>query len=512
MKQYFAYIRVSTVKQGEHGSSLQEQRSAIEAYASRQNLSIAEWFEEKETAAKQGRAVFSRMLGKLEKGEAQGIIIHKIDRSARNLKDWANLGDLIDRGIDVHFAHDSVDLRSRGGRLSADIQAVVAADYIRNLREEVLKGLHGRLNQGVYPFAAPVGYLNRGKGRVKEIDPIRASLVREAFELYATGAMGLKDLRKEMKRRGLTTARSGRPLSLQSVSRMLNNPFYIGLIRIRRTGETYQGKHVPLISKALFDRVQDVLKGKLVLRKVKHDFLFRRAVRCEGCGHHLIGERHKGQFTYYRCHSDRCGPLYVREEALEHEIQTQLAFLECDELERQALNEEAALLNADAAEAVRAMKATLAMQIARCDDRLGRLTDAFIDQTIEKELFEARKRHVLGEQRALRDRLEKASEATLPVSEALQKLELGNAALFGYRNGNQPEKRAILDAVTSNLSVSGKRPMVELKSPFREVSNWRKSQQCAPHRGTPRDRAKQLLDIVMAVDQVARNVPNKKTA
>ena len=55
MKRYFAYIRVSTVRQGERGSSLQEQKSAIEAYARRLNLSIAEWFEEMETAAKQGR-------------------------------------------------------------------------------------------------------------------------------------------------------------------------------------------------------------------------------------------------------------------------------------------------------------------------------------------------------------------------------------------------------------------------------------------------------------------------
>jgi len=64
------------------------------------------------------------MLAALEAGEADGVIMHKIDRSARNLRDWSDLGELIDRGIAVHFAHESVDLNSRGGRLSADIQAV----------------------------------------------------------------------------------------------------------------------------------------------------------------------------------------------------------------------------------------------------------------------------------------------------------------------------------------------------------------------------------------------------
>src|SRR5436190_19953187 len=108
MRRYFAYIRVSTAKQGERGSSLQEQRSAIEAFAQRQNLNIVDWFEERETAAKEGRRMFVMMLNRLTSGDADGLIVHKIDRSARNLRDWARLGELIDRGVDVQFVHDNV--------------------------------------------------------------------------------------------------------------------------------------------------------------------------------------------------------------------------------------------------------------------------------------------------------------------------------------------------------------------------------------------------------------------
>src|SRR5262245_32052818 len=152
MTTFYAYTRVSTLKQGEKGVSLQEQHAAIARYAERQGLHITQWFEERLTAAKKGRPLFARMLKGLRRGEANGVIIHKIDRSARNLRDWADLGELIDAGVAVHFANESLDLHSRGGRLSADIQAVVASDYIRNLREEVLKGLKGRLKQGILPF------------------------------------------------------------------------------------------------------------------------------------------------------------------------------------------------------------------------------------------------------------------------------------------------------------------------------------------------------------------------
>src|SRR5258706_418433 len=158
MKPFCAYIRVSTARQGEHGVSLQEQRAAIERYAGQNGLHIADWFEEQQTAAKRGRPAFARLLRRLADGTRAGVVIHKIDRSARNLRDWADLGELVDRGLEVHIAHDTLDLRSRGGRLSADIQAVVAADYVRNLREETIKGMYGRLKQGLLPRPAPLGY------------------------------------------------------------------------------------------------------------------------------------------------------------------------------------------------------------------------------------------------------------------------------------------------------------------------------------------------------------------
>ena len=153
---------------------------------------------DKKPAAKQGRPAFLEMLKALQRGVADGVIIHKIDRSARNLKDWADLGTLIDSGVDVHFASEALDLNSRGGRLSADIQAVVASDYIRNLREEVKKGFYGRLKQGLYPRPAPVGYLDKGQGKPKEPDPLRAPFIKQAFELYATGKYSIAYLDRKL--------------------------------------------------------------------------------------------------------------------------------------------------------------------------------------------------------------------------------------------------------------------------------------------------------------------------
>ena len=337
MKTYFGYIRVSTTKQGQLGVSLQEQRDAIVRYAASRDMKLAEWFEEKETAAKRGRPTFSRMLKKLRDGNASGVIIHKIDRSARNLKDWADLGELIDTGIEVHFSNESLDLTSVAGRLSADIQAVVAAGYVRNLREETKKGLYGRLKQGLYPWQAPLGYLDQGKGKAKILDPDKAPLVRRAFELYATTGYDLKKLRTELNLLGLRNHRGGK-LSVNGVNKILRNPFYIGMIRVVSSGQVFNGIHEPLISTVLFDQVQAIIDGKLNTRVQKHDFLFRRFLTCKHCGRSLIGEMQKGH-VYYRCHTKNCPTSSVREDVIDEQIQAELSPMQLDDDEFDELKE-----------------------------------------------------------------------------------------------------------------------------------------------------------------------------
>ena len=115
MRECFAYIRVSTVKQREQGASLEAQRQAIERYAEHRQLRITRWYEESETAAKRGRSEFTKMLKGLRAGKASGLIVHKIDRSARNLRDWADLADLLDRrlrdaGVDADRHHRAAGL------------------------------------------------------------------------------------------------------------------------------------------------------------------------------------------------------------------------------------------------------------------------------------------------------------------------------------------------------------------------------------------------------------------
>jgi site-specific DNA recombinase len=485
MKEYFGYVRVSTVKQGENGVSLQQQREAIQRYAERSDYEIVRWFEEQETAAKQGRPIFSEMMKLLRRGSVRGVIMHKIDRSARNLRDWVDIGDLIDQGVDVCFANESLDLRSRGGRLSADIQAVVASDYIRNLREEARKGFYGRLKQGVYPMPAPLGYLDQGQGKPKAPDPTVAPLVRRAFELYATGRFGSESLAQELEITGLRS-RSGKIINHKHITRLLNNPFYMGLIHIKCVNETYQGAHQALVPKSLFDRVQDILHGRLNARTLRHDFLFRRRLRCADCEYSLIGETHKS-FVYYRCQTLKCPTTAIREEGVEQSVLNRFLDLRLSDDERKYIACELRKLKAEDAQRVEEAIAGLNLRLSQIEERTNRLTDAYIDRLIEKDTFEERKKALLMERTDAEQKLDQLSGGRYRVSEELEHfLERADGAYSAYKIGNPDEKRELVDSLTSNRLLRGKSLEITLAFPLEEVADRFKNIDGGPRRAGPR--------------------------
>lgn len=498
MKPFFGYIRVSTAKQGQQGVSLQEQRDAIVRYASRSGLEIVSWFEERETAATQGRPTFVKMMKLLRQEKARGVVLHKIDRGARNLKDWTDLAALNDIGIEVHFANESLDMNSRGGRLSADIQAVVAADYIRNLREETLKGFNGRLKQGLYPLPAPLGYLDKGGGKPKELDPMKAPLVRKGFELYSTGRYNLDTLGAELHRLGLRNRR-GNKVSRGGLATMLNNPFYIGVIRVKRSRQIVPGVHAPLIPKSLFDRVKLILSGKSNTKVQKHDFLFRRLLRCHGCGFTLIGERQKGHH-YYRCHTRTCPATGIREEAIDIEVQRQLLPLCFNDDETVYFRGKISQLKTSWASRQEEMSKSLNLQINQHKDRFNRLTDAFLDGSIDRSTFEQRKTTLLMDIKGLEENMANLHDRSRTEPDRLSEfLELAGSAWLSYQMGITEEKRDLLKIATSNRGLAGKNVVIEASLPFYEVANRFNLSNGGPERDIPRtwDR---LLDILSALN------------
>ncbi len=485
----YGYTRVSTVKQGE-GVSLEAQREEIARYADRNGLTITRWFEEKETAAKSGRPIFNAVVKDLKARKAAGLFVHKIDESAPNFLDWAVVGDLADSGVQIHFATESLDFQSRGGRLTADIQAVIASDYIRNLREEALKGIRGRLKQGLLPGRAPIGYLDQGGGKPKTPDPDKAPLIREIFELYATGTMGIRALHEHMRLRGLTNLRGGE-VSRHGIETILSNPFYCGIIRIARSGETFEGIHEPLITPSQFQHVQDIKSGKCGKKTTRHMHTYRGLFKCALCGYAMIPERQKGR-VYYRCHTLDCATKGVREDELETAAFDLFQHNQLARRNRQVLQNaleawrEERRRDAGKAEGLR-------LKVSQLEARKEKLTDALIEGLIDREAFLKRKEKLIHQQRHLKEQLQKPVDPDLEMECLGKFLELVKNLAPLYETVNPDEKRQIVKWTTSNRTVSRKEIAFE-------PSNWLETAQsvlAAPYGEGQRPTSRTLYETLM---------------
>lgn len=448
MKPCFGYVRVSTVRQGD-GASLEAQKDAITGFASQNNLEIKKWFEEQETASKTGRPVFGSMLHELRDGQAEGLIIHKIDRSSRNYSDWARLSDVAELGIKVYFAADSLDFDTRGGRLLADIQMALAADYSRNLSQEVKKGIYGRVKQGIYPFRAPIGYLNAGGGNLKVIDPIKAPLVKKLFELYASGEYSITSLTEEMRRRGLT-GYGGRPVVRRNVETILKSPFFCGKMRVG--GKLYSGGHEPLISAATFRRVQAVKSRRHGKKSTKQELLFRGLFVCGECSGTVTGERQK-QRVYYRCHTKGCPAMTIREDRLEVEIVRKLSGLQISIEDQDKIAQGLQIwLKTGGTEEI---ETSLKLRIAETRARQDRLMDLLVDGAINKDAYQLRKENFEFDLQHLREELTGLERQCASREDYEQLLELATDLVPLYQASLPPFKRRLIKNCLENRRTLG---------------------------------------------------------
>jgi site-specific DNA recombinase len=317
-----SYGRVSSKEQEKEGFSIPAQLKLLDGYAQAKRITIVEQFVDVETAKHTGRTNFVQMVQYLKKHPGVRIVlVEKTDRLYRNLKDWVTLDEL---DIEIHLVKEGIIL-SRDSKSSEKfvhgIKVLMAKNYIDNLSEEARKGQLEKAEQGIWPSKAPLGYRNitgpDGK-KIIEPDPRFAGMITHLFGWYGSGTLSLKDAAEQAKTSGLVYRRTGGPLPVSNIHAILRNRLYTG--EFDWNGRRYKGRHEPLVTKELWDRVQGVLDGRNArkIRSTKRDFAFHGLLNCGHCGCAMVGEIKKGRYVYYHCtgYKGKCGEPYVREEVI----------------------------------------------------------------------------------------------------------------------------------------------------------------------------------------------------
>ncbi len=313
--------------------------------------------------------------------------------------------------------------------------------YIDRLSEDIRRGMRQKIKNGIWPQKAPLGYLNDKATRTIIPDPVRAPLIRKAFELYATGEYTLARLRETMNALGLSAW--NRPLAISNYQYILKNPIYTGLMRIK--GEIYEGKHEPIISKALFDACQRVMlqRRKPKASKLK-PYLFRGVFHCGECGCLITTETQKGH-DYLRCTKRRglCGQPYVRAELVQGQVEE--AIRSCTLAAETAdwlLAEIAAGKAADSTAHQESVKITRA-RIAGVTAKLDRLMAAYLDQTLSLDEYKCAKSKLVEEKRLLEEEATQVQKKHLSWFRTGQTVRLGQQKrrFFARRSKSDQESR-----------------------------------------------------------------------
>ena len=461
-----AYVRVSTEEQAKHGFSIEAQTQVLRDYARSNGLTIVEEFVEAESAFKPGRPRFREMLKLLKRRtDLTGVLCYKVDRLARNLMDFAQIAEMA--GIEVISATEP-QLTGSTGEMIAGIHAVFARHFSRQLGERVSLGMRMKAERGLWPSTAPIGYLNDAQTKGIVVDRISAEKVTELFNAYAGGKHSLADAARLAREIGLRGRRGGE-LSTSQVYWILTNPIYYGEFVWK--GEIFAGTHTPLVSRGLFERVQEIL-GLRSHDRQGQEFPFRGILTCGYCGCKITAERHDKktrEYIYYRCTNGRgkCLQPYVRQEKLAERLSEVVDRVHLDET---LVSELLRALRRDTEERRRQRRERIRKLTAEKTVREKRRDAGYADKLdgkITEERWLRLDREWEGAIAKVEDQLELLRSVTEPrLDEANATFELLERAPSLYSRQDPEEQASLLRTLVSNCFVNEENLVPVYKKPF----------------------------------------------
>jgi site-specific DNA recombinase len=494
------YLRVSTREQAERdgdpeGYSLPAQREACQRKSeSLGAVVVDEYVDRGESAKTADRPGLRAMLQRLKDDrDVDFVIVHKVDRLARNRADDVTISlELQAAGVTLVSCTESID-ETPSGKLVHGIMASIAEFYSRNLANEVMKGTLQKVKTGGTPTLAPLGYLNVRLGttgtardvRTVVIDPERAPIITWAFEAYASGEWTLQQLLDAVTKRGLrsraTARRREKELDQSVLHRMLRNPYYMGVVRYK--GVDYQGKHEPLVTPQLWDRVQSVLTANQNGQKQrKHPHYLKGTVWCAQCGSRLSITHSRGRggvYPYFVClgrHQKRtpCTLRYLAVDVVERWVEERYGHVnllgELLDSTRDVLLDEVSRDQANARAEVQSQE----RRIRALDDERRKLLHAHYAGAVPLDLLKEEQSRIGRELEAAHAVLKRAGDDAAHVADTLEEalrltLDIEGAYLRAPDAVRRQFNAAFFEAIWVDESGIARH---RLASPFRELASW----------------------------------------
>ncbi len=329
MKPWLAYTRVSTEDQAREGVSLDVQRQSCTAFAAAFGWQIEAVVSDPGRSAKDlDRPGIQGVLARVEAGSIAGLIVHKLDRLTRSVRDLCDLVERFDQaGVALVSVSEKLDTASPMGRFTVTLLGAVAQWERETIADRVQTAMSHRKAQGGFvggPVPAGMRVVGGPGKRTLEVDPAWGPVVQRIWPAITSGST-LRQVSDMLMQAGLPTGRIGSRWQPTTVRKVALNPRYVGVLCTSEAMEQTR--------QALASRFNPKHPGRPSHRSVTHslrEWPLSGIARCGTCGGVLVGvtcSNSTGKaYHYYRCSTrahhgrGRCDAKDLRAEPWERAV------------------------------------------------------------------------------------------------------------------------------------------------------------------------------------------------
>lgn len=492
---YIAYLRKSSEAEDRQALSIESQEAELRSVIASERLRVADTIRESHSAKERGkRPLFNEMIERIERGEANAILLWNVNRLSRNAGDTGTIIDLMDRGkllevrtINQTFRNDPnhkflLNLFCSQAKLENDNKGV-----------DVKRGLKRKAEMGWHPGTTRVGYKNtpdRAKGfKIIVKDEERFPLVQKMFRMVVSCEYSASRVLEIATEKWGLRKENGKPLSRSAWYNMLSDPFFYGEFEYPEgSGQWHRGAHEPMIGKDEHVKLQAILGNRRGERRQRHEFPFTGLLVCGECGQTITAEyRRKVQingtvhlYTHYHCVKKKDAPKCGQSVVHEHDLDSQIAdIVGSIALPAETVAWAMGVIRKENTINARVRDDLLETQRKNYDRCLAKI-DALIDMRAGGEITEeefARKKTGLSEEKKrlqnVMENIDADAGDWLRVAE--ESFDFASRAGRAFAETKNPaRKKEIARTLCSNLSLKDGKVAYILEKPFPAIQKMKK--------------------------------------
>ena len=295
----YAYDRVSTLKQENEGMSLEYQARHAQKYANEHNLEIIKSYSSAESAFKEGRKNFNRMLDDALRNNIKDIIFKNTDRLGRNDVDWARCKKLArEQGFRIHLYELGTVFcatSSAEEEVFLDNTAAFAKYWSNKISQSIKRVNNDKAERGIRPATCPQGYKYDKQQQRYIFDFERKEVMQFLFDEFDNNNISINTLAKRLNAKGYRTAQ-GKLWKRPYLHAILSNEFYAG--KFYKGVELADGTQDKYVSFERFMKRQG-RKGERWHGTRKYNFAFSNMLISSGGRKLTPQSKQDGKYIYY---------------------------------------------------------------------------------------------------------------------------------------------------------------------------------------------------------------------